>query len=240
MKKTFLLFICIHPLANNAQNLTLTDTALNGPAAHSYTIQVAANDLSAVSFRVTNTGNTSIRSRVKRTVLNTTSGQQTSFDYGYVMYAPATNLSTGEMLGAGQSLPDNSGREGLVAYFYPNSIVGSTMVRYTLYDSLNHSDSVNVSILYNAIAPNAVQSPVSDASINMYPNPASQEVTFRFGMADEIWLLNSTGQIATYFVRKDNEKELRADISQLLPEVYQCSFRKKGKTLFVKGLVITR
>jgi len=240
-KLLLLAFLCT-ALLGLGQNLQVIDTATQQAAAWHYSFQVPPTGAAYLSFEVKNTGSTLIKTRIYKNVLQTSGSHQTYFSYGAYMYAPATVYSLQEPLGAGQSLPDINGRVGLETGFDANGSIGTTVVRYTVYDSLNHADSVNVTITYN-VSSAAVKN-VSGAALffDAWPNPAQNKIHFyyRAPAAQVVYLSirNALGTEIKKIPLTDLEGKMDIDVSELSPGIYPATLIADGKAILTRRLVI--
>lgn len=241
MKNNLFLFaILFSSVLLKAQGLQVIDTATRQPAVYNYYFTVPVNGLNVVSFVVKNPTGAMIKSKVNKNILSTISGHLVGFNYGSVMYAATTNYSIQEPIAAGDSLPDINGRTGLEAYFDASGYTGTSVVRYTVYDSLNHADSVHVTITYNAVVTGLKQN-AEEIIPEAYPNPASNTIYFLPGNFTNatVTLFTSDGQnIKTKELTSVGKNEM--DISKLEQGVYFYTINENGKIIKTKKLVIIK
>ena len=247
MKKTLLIVALAFAGFTQAQtSYLLTDPNTMQKAAYSYVFWVGATDPTVtLEFPVTNTSGSSHSTRVHKNVLANPVGQDIYFCFGSNCYTPTTFYTPGApVMTAGQTFPTGGGTYGLRTDFDANGVLGQSIVRYTVYDSLNQGDSVNVTIVYN-VTPNGIKNNTNNIFVsNAVPNPASNSVNFNYDLNGNtnatVKIYNSLGNLVKTITLAPNSKNTQADISALEEGFYFYSIISDGKAISTRRLVIAR
>lgn len=247
MKKFLLIAsLAVAGFAKSQSSFLLTDPNTQQKAIYNYTFWVGMSDPTVtLEFPVTNTSSGSIKSRVRKTIITNASGQDVYFCYAATCYTPNTMLTPGApIILAGQTFPNGNGTYGLRTDFDANGVLGQSIVRYTVYDSLNHSDSVNVTITYNVTANSIKTNAASMFVSNASPNPASTAVNFSYDLnganSASVRFYNSLGNLVKTVTLPANSKSTQVDVSALEEGFYFYSVVADGKAITTRRLVITR
>ena len=246
MKRLLLLSaLSLAGLLNAQTSFLVTDPNTGSPANTQYYFWVGANDPTVtLEFPVKNTSSNTIKSRVNKNVITTVSGQDIYFCYGSNCYTPFVFNSNPVNLTPGQQLPNGTGTYGVRTDFDANGVVGLSIVRYTLYDSLNHADSISVTITYN-VTPNSIKNAsVAALNLNASPNPASNSVNFNYDLNSatnaSVRIYNSLGNLVKTVSLSGNSKNTQVDVSALEEGFYFYSVISDGKAVLTRRLVIAR
>lgn len=152
-------------------------------------------------------------------------------------YAPSISVSPAVNLAADSTHTFSS-------HYYPNGQLGTTVLRYTFWDSLNTADSAQFTINWH-ITPAGVNNihPVT-GSVNIYPNPASGNTTISFKLSN-----TDHGTIKLFNYVGSEVKRLDVDaaygnavinVSDLEPGIYFCSILVDDKIILTRKLTVTR
>lgn len=248
MKKTLLIAaLAVAGLVKAQTSFQVTDPNTMQPASNNYYFWVGASDPTVtLEFPVKNISANTVKARAHKTVLANQTGQDIYFCFGQNCYTPATFYSGPVNLTAGQSLPYTSGSltyYGLRTDFDANNVLGLSVVRYTIYDSLNHNDSVNITITYNVTA-NSIRNNASNIFVsNAAPNPASNTVNFTYDVAAAatVKFYNSLGNLVKTVSLNPALKNAQVDVSALEEGFYFYSISTAdGKAINTRRLVIAR
>lgn len=249
MKRLLLLAFPALSISLAAQSSFLVTDPNTGSAASShYYFYVGAGDPTfTYEFPLTNVSSASKGVKVKKTVLQNPSGQDIYFCFGSNCYTPATFYSAPVTLNAGQSLPYT--QMGVTYYgvrtdFDANGVLGLSVVRYTVYDTLNHADSVNITISYE-VTPTGIKAASRPAFVaNATPNPASSAVTFNYDLNGatnaSLKIYNSLGNVVKTVALSPGAKNVQLDVSSLAEGFYFYSLVADGQAVSTRRLVITR
>lgn len=249
MKKLLLLAYSALSLSLAAQSSFLvTDPNSGATASSHYYFYVGAGDPTfTYEFPLTNTSSSSKNVKVKKTVLQNPAGQDIYFCFGSNCYTPATFYSAPVALNAGQSLPYTQmgiSYYGVRTDFDANGVLGLSVVRYTVYDTLNNADSVNITISYD-VTPTGINAPGKPALVaNARPNPASSAVTFNYDLngatSANLKIYNSLGNVVKTVALNPGAKNVQLDVSSLAEGFYFYSVIADGKAVSTRRLVIAR
>lgn len=247
MKKFLLLAsLAVAGFTKAQSSFLLTDPNTQQKASYSYTFWVGMSDPTVtLEFPVKNTSSAAIKSRVRKTIITNTSGQDVYFCYASTCYTPNIFLTPGApIIQAGQTFPNGNGSYGLRTDFDANGVLGQSIVKYTVYDSLNHADSVNVTITYNVTANGIKTNAASMFVSNASPNPASNLVNFNYELngaaSASIRFYNSLGNLVKTATLAANSKSAQVDVSAMEEGFYFYSVIADGKAIITRRLVITR
>jgi hypothetical protein len=247
MKKFLLIAsLAVAGFAKSQSSFLLTDPNTQQKAAYNYTFWVGMSDPTVtLEFPVTNTSGAALKSRIRKTNITNASGQDVYFCYASTCYTPNTFITPGApIIQAGQTFPTGSGTYGLRTDFDANGVLGQSIVRYTVYDSLNHSDSVNVTITYNVTANGIKTNAASIFVSNASPNPASNMVNFSYDLNGSgnasVRIYNSLGNLVKTATLSAGSKSAQVDVSALEEGFYFYSVIADGKAITTRRLVITR
>lgn len=151
MKKVFLLLPLITILAFTAfaQSFSLSNS--NGLLAHDTIVEVYASasvDLIEERVYITNNSDGDLQLLVKKEELEVLEGTMNTFCFNGLCFPPHVFQAPYVLtLEPGQT----SGEYDFYGDYYPSGQVGSTLIRYTIFDPDNVEDSVSVRIRYNTI-----------------------------------------------------------------------------------------
>lgn len=248
MKKLLLLAgIAFAGLAQAQSSFLVTDPHTGMAASSHYYLWVGASDPTVtIEFGVTNTSANTVKSKVHQTVITNTVGQDLYFCYGINCYSPGTFYSGQVNLAAGQSLPYTQGPNtyyGIRTDFDANGVLGISTVQYTVYDSLNHNDSVNITITYNVTA-NSIRNNSNVFVSNASPNPASNNINFSYELngatQSMVKFYNSVGVLVRTVNLMAGTKSTQVDVSSLEEGFYFYTVLADGKVVNTRRLVIAR
>jgi hypothetical protein len=151
MKKIFLLLplLTIFAFPAFAQSFSLSNS--NGPLTHDTIVDVYASasvDLIEERVYITNNSNEDLQLLVKKEELEILEGTMNTFCFNGLCFPPHVFQAPYVLtLEPGQT----SGEYDFYGDYYPNGQVGSTLIRYTIFDPENVDDSLSVRIRYNTI-----------------------------------------------------------------------------------------
>lgn len=243
----FLLIFAASLLINglSAQSFQLFQHYDSLAAAPSYTFNVAANDPTVeYEFIVRNVSSNNITTKVRRTITSLTTGHDIYFCYGMTCYTPATGVSNTVTINAGQELPDASGLTyGIKTQFDNGGMIGSSSVKYQVFDSNNTTDTATVYITYNVTAVGITSYNKNVIQTLHYPNPAKETLTIRFQSEDTdasvLKVYTLTGEVAkTLFVNTKNSIQL--DLSGFSNGLYFYTISQGNITSRPRKFVVNR
>jgi len=258
MKKLLFLSVGIFlsGLAFAQSSFQVTELAGGAPYQSSYTFTTDTNDTNSptfgTEFKITNTSSSSKIIKIRKVILSLATNTVTAlnhdiyFCYNTTCFTPFTFYSYAT-IAAGASLPNGSGTSyGLRADMDHNKVIGTSVARYTIYDSLNTSDSVNITMVYNITSGVGIKNDVNPVlAANVMPNPASDLVKFTYETANpaaalQLKVYNCVGKIVKTLDLDPASKSVLMDVSGLEEGFYFYSLLQQGKALTTRRLVITR
>src|ERR1700751_4802384 len=118
--------------ANAQMNVTITDSLGNAVTGTTVNYTVPATSVDTRYWHINNMGSSALTVKVKKTVIVLNdAGATVYFCTDANCYSPAQNLSLNV------SLPASTGTSLLTTDFNPNSVQGTTIVRYTVINQAN-------------------------------------------------------------------------------------------------------
>jgi hypothetical protein len=244
MKKLILAsFSLLFVAGVSAQSFSVTSTTL-GTIANGSTITYSvdqATSLETHDFDVHNNSGNSLTAKVRKSVQSQASPTSTFyFCTDQLCYTPSTVLSSNVNMTAG-------GQFLLVTDFTPDNTVGTSVVRYSVFNTANPSDSVFFFINY-VVSPTGVAGhSLVKASVSApMPNPASSTFTMNYNLGSsfgkgeaKMVIYNMLGAVVKTESITDAEGNVRMDVSTLENGVYFTSLEVDGKQVSTKRLVVT-
>lgn len=240
--KKFILFAFLTALVSvyvHSQSLTLASPD-GTPISNNGNIVVAGNPMQGELICNLKIGNVSANSAsvmLKKVEINCITGTENSFCWGVNCYPPFVFVSPDpEIIPAGTV--DSISFSG---HYVPNTINGTSIVRYVFYLDNQPNDSVCVNTYFQAF-PDGVnessQKPVLSAA---FPNPANNQFTFNYSI--------SSGNAATLMVRDvlgatrfqtsiSGSGKLSVNTSELQNGIYFYSLVLNGKTEATRKLFV--
>lgn len=249
MKKLVLILALNFFLFNLKAQLKIIDPSTSLEVLNSYTVQISpGSPTHSFDFEIHNEYSTSKTIKIKRYLLQYTSGQDVYYCFGTNCYNANTNpvfIPTQNVtLSSGGMLPNGAGTYGLKTDFDDNNVVGTSLVRYTLYDINNTPDSVSFTINYEVNAVGLKQYETLKYSMNpCMPNPAKQYTN----VAYEIKNNESNAKIILFDILGNNVRETRLndligiqkiDLIGLNEGIYFYTLQINGKNMVSRKLII--
>ena len=199
-----------------------------------------------IDLRVKNTSGSSKNVLVKRYEEQYVAGSKEYYCF-YVCYPP-TNSGTYAIWQDQTSVAITSDDTHLLSsHLLPNNNAGISRYRFVAYVENNPSDSVEVFIEYrvgSAVGIDLDGSMVQTSSLNIYPNPASKEITIDYALAKnhknsaQMVIRNLLGEVVKNVDLTKSFNKQTLDISNLESGVYFYSLLVEGKALSSKRLVV--
>lgn len=227
----------------SAQSFSITHatqgTITSGSTLVYYVDQATA--LETHDFDVHNTSGANVTAKVRKTVQSQASANSLFyFCTDQMCYAPTTVLSQNVSMNSG-------GMFLLVTDFTPDNTTGTSVVRYSVFNVNNPSDSVYFFIEYH-VSPTGIGAHQNvKASISSpMPNPANAVFNMNYNLGSsfgqgeaKLVIYNMLGAAVKTETLTDAEGNVRMDVSTLEAGVYFTSLELNGKQLSTKRLVIT-
>lgn len=224
-----------------AQNLTLSNEYGNLSAGDTIFVFPANNEATEVHVYVTNGGAIDIDVKVKKQNIELLPGAFSTYCWGQCFSPTVFESPYSVTIGAGQT---NS--TSFYSDYNANGSDGITLVRYTFFDTLVPSDSVDVYIQFFSSPTSVGDNPILKTELsNPYPNPASSKCQFNYSipydiMDAKIVLMDLTGNIAQTVVLAPGEGKATMDVSALPSGIYFYSLWINEKPLSTRKLIIQK
>lgn len=243
MKKLVLASISVlFTAALSAQSFSISNTSgnvTNGSTIVFYVDQ--ATSLETHDFDVHNTSGNNIVAKVRKSVQSQASASSLFyFCTDQLCYAPNTTVSSNVTMNAG-------GQFLLVTDFTPDNTPGISIVRYSVFNTANTSDSMYFFVEYH-VSPTGIATHQNvKASIGApMPNPAASVFNMNYNLGSsfgtgtaKMVIYNMLGDVVKTETLADAEGTFRMDVSTLDNGVYFTSLEVDGKQLSTKRLVVS-
>ncbi len=249
MKKLVLILaLNIFVISLKAQ-LKIIDPTTSVEVLNSYSVQISpGSPTHSFDFEILNEYSTSKTIKIKRYLLQYTSGQDVYYCFGTNCYNASTNpvfIPTQNVtLASGGMLPNGAGTYGLKTDFDDNNVIGTSLVRYTLYDINNTSDSVSFTINYEVNSVGLKQNESLKYSMNpCMPNPAKQYTNIYY----EIKNNEGNSKLILFDILGNNVREIRLtesngiqkiDLNGLNEGIYFYTLHINGKNMVSRKLIV--
>ncbi len=167
------------------------------------------------------------------------------FCYNQTCYTPYTNYSVAN-IAAGAALPNGGGTYGLRTEYDHVKVIGTSVVRYTIYDSTNTADSVNITITYNVSGVNSIKNMANSIFLsNASPNPATNAVNFTYDFSNlgsdaSIKIYNLLGNLVKTVILNPSLKSTQIDVSILEEGFYFYTLIANGRNSATRKFVVSR
>ncbi len=189
---------------------------------------------------VTNTTNTTMNVKVRRTNVTVVEGTENYFCW-VACYAPFVDESSEYYeMAPGQTTE----LDFFSAHYTPLGVEGTTIVEYTFYNMDDETQSFTVTVNYNA-SPDAISETIANGVQfdNIYPNPASNYVNINYSLVPEVnqgsvRLTNLLGALVSETPIDLNSNSVKIDVSNLDGGIYFYSVVLNGEILHSKKLII--
>lgn len=156
----------------------------------------------AVDVDITNTGSSTSTYKVKRYDIILNPGADASFCFAGNCFASDTQVSPGgtTLAGGASASQSTADYQMLTADILEGENVGVSHVKYTVYNSANVADSVQIMIKYNVAAPVGIkEANKSLSSFEIFPNPAKETASILVNSAksfdSQLIVYNSIGKV---------------------------------------------
>lgn len=242
MKKTLLLITLVISagfLFGQSLSLTYMGEPVE-PNSKLYVIGDPTDDIIQVAIDVTNNAATELTVKAKKVISegDTLTGTSNYFCWGacypsFVYISPASVV-----IGAGQTTDEFFGD------YEPREIPGKSTIRYCWWDENNPTDSVSVTVEFNA-SPAAIGEGIEGETFvsKVYPNPATERVTFSYSLPQNtasagIMISNLLGAKVMEVPLNGLEGDLTVNVSDLKKGVYFYNLIADGKRIDTRKLII--
>ncbi|HEY6162721.1 MAG TPA: T9SS type A sorting domain-containing protein [Bacteroidia bacterium] len=188
-------------------------------------------------YTVKNTSGSSKFIKCRRYEISTVNGTSNVICW-YICYAPAVSVSQSV------NMPSSS-THTFTTHYYPSANVGTTILNYTFWDSLNPADSAWFTVRWH-ITPTGVNNLVQPSGniSNVFPNPANVNANINFQLNNTataiVRIYNIVGTEVKRINVNNKEGLLTFSVSDLEPGIYFCSFIADDKVLATRKLTVTK
>jgi len=254
MKKSLLIIasVALASFVNAQSSFQITELNSGNPAMNHYVHNTDTTNMNSPmeldEFKIKNVSSSSKKVCIKKIILNNAGGSGAHnmyYCFNLNCYTPFVYYSYAT-IAAGSALPSGSGLDyGLRAEFDANMYVANSVVRYSIYDSLNHADSLNITISYNVSGVSGIKNNTNVFVSNVAPNPATNVVNFTYELGSantdaSIKIYNTLGNLVKTISLNPALKNTQVDVSTLEEGFYFYSVVANGKAISTKRLVIAR
>ena len=250
MNRLFTLLISVFFLNTLSAQFQFIDPSTGSQAGTSYTHYVDLNTIKyTVDFEVKNNYSSSKTVKVKRTLLSSITGHDIYYCFGAVCLNPSPSIvyipSQSATITANGGLPNGQGTYGLSADIDAMAL-GTSVVRYTLYDVNNPNDSIYVDLTYVVTPVGMSELTAKNFSLSQpSPNPAVTTATFRydFNFAPKtaaLKIYNMVGSLVKEEKITGKEGKLSVSSNDMEEGIYFCSLVVNDKIISTRRLVISK
>ncbi len=238
MKKTLLALFAAFSISGAVAQTTLQ--IQNAPATV-YGTFTQASPL-AVTFPVVNTGTQPLSIKVARKMISEVMGSENNICWGINCYPPFVSVSPdAETINAGAT--NNS----FIGDYTPNNMPGVTIIKYSFFKEVGATDSVHVTVRFDATASmlstrkdlNASGVSIGAAS----PNPASNLTSVQFSLPansrnNKLRIFNAIGGLVKEVELVQKQGTAIITTSNLPNGVYFYTLQVDGRSVETKKLIV--
>lgn len=181
MKKILLILsVTLFTVTLYAQTFHILDGSKNNVSDGQFTVNGDVNTIIKAQLYVVNSSGVTAQFRVKKADVSVLPGTSNTFCFNDQCYPPTSNESTSSLtLQAG----DTTSPSGYYGEFTPGTITGQAIVRYTVINAADVTDSTHVTVTYN-IQPASIFKPEFSRVefSNPYPNPVTVNTRINYNI----------------------------------------------------------
>jgi hypothetical protein len=183
-----------------------------------------------------------INVKVRRRQLSMLEGTSSAFCWG-LCFPPSTEESPEARLILAHS---QSADEEFSGHYYPEGMIGTSMVEYMFFNEGNEDQNVKVVVRYWSSVSSIAEDAMQGGSISdIYPNPAVNFVSIDYSMpasvqSASVSIVNLLGSVVKEAVVERNAGKLTMDISGLKGGIYFYTVRVNGDIYKTKKLVVRK
>lgn len=173
--------------------------------------------------------------KVRRTPLNVVSGSSNFFCWD-LCYTPAVSVSGGTV-----SIPPNDTVFLFYGDYNPNGYSGTSYINYKFFNGSDTTEFASVTVKFTSGTVGVAEEKV--AISNVYPNPATTQITFDYVVGQEegnIVITDLTGKVVRTSILPANSTKHVIDLNGLNDGVYIYSFYSKNKAITTKKFLINK
>jgi hypothetical protein len=249
MKKVLSIIIVIFITNNIKAQFRIIDPSTNSDVLNSYTVQISpGSPTHSFDFEIQNNYSSTKTIKIKRYLLQYTSGQDVYYCFGTNCYtansSPAFIPTQNVTLSPGGTLPNGAGTYGLKTDFDDNNVIGNSLVRYTLYDVNNASDSLSFTINYEVGSVGIKQiEQVRYTMSSCMPNPAKNYTNIIYEIKNfngnaKLILNDIIGNKLKDFKIEEPSGNLKIDLTEFNKGIYFYTLQINNKNMVSRKLII--
>ncbi|UPT66691.1 MAG: T9SS type A sorting domain-containing protein [Sphingobacteriales bacterium JAD_PAG50586_3] len=186
---------------------------------------------------VTNLTNSPINVKVRRQIINSLQAADNWFCWD-LCYEPTVATSVGLI-----TIPALGDTGIFSGHVNNNGAEGNSVIKYCFYNESNIADSTCMEIAY-VITPTSVADAAAIKFSNPYPNPANDNVTFNYTLANTnkatVKIYNMLGALVKTNTITDSTGKLTINTSDLRPGLYLYDLQVSGKSMKTGKFTVTQ
>ncbi|MEW6469123.1 MAG: T9SS type A sorting domain-containing protein [Bacteroidota bacterium] len=188
-------------------------------------------------FDAKNVGTASKKYMLKRQIISEVSGSD-NYICWTLCFPPFVDVSTEAV-----TLAPNATYDLSSCHYRPFGNIGTTTIRYVVYDSLNVNDSAWFVINWHVTAVGIDEANAVNATVSAYPNPANASAVISYDLSGpvktaSIRLYNMLGSEVKEVRLNGNEGAITLNTAELLPGIYFYSIIVNEKVIATRKLTI--
>lgn len=247
MKKLYTLILAgLGAMSVNAQSsLEIRDLDGNLMSGQTMTIPYLSTDSEAKTdtVNVINTSGANVSVRCKRYEIAVVPAAKNALCWTVCsMYYTTGTYPVLNAPSTPQTIAPGDSRDLFVLHYEPHGTSGNSLFRIVFYNVSNPNDSTSMDVLFTS--PTGLnEASKSAASINAYPNPASNNITIdieNFSEAGTVTITNALGRTVKTIQVNENQNSLSVGTTELSEGVYFYSLRTHNKAILTRRFVISR
>ena len=244
MKRSLpVIFLILLSSAIFAQSFSLTDDEQNDITNSTFSLSTPDSQaaLDAYVF-VTNNSAGSKDVKARKIYIDIVDGSTNMFCWGGMCYPAVIFESPGSYaIGAGETTQDPN---ELHATYNPSGNIGTSIIRYVVFDMANPDDSAYVDIYYEVGVGIEDEEITQNFISALYPNPANDQVSFNYELLDNAdsyaIIYDIVGKEIVRLNMEEREGTVRINTSSLITGFYYCSFFINDENVRTSRLMISR
>ena len=187
---------------------------------------------------LTNNSASTVRTLVKRRMINVPQNSENQFCWSIQCYAPATNQAADTIdIAAGET--DSS----FYSYFFPGGTNGIFTIQYVFFDAMNTSDSIYVNVIFNVTGGTASIQEMGGSGAQLsqaYPNPARNitHVDYEIQGEADLALYDLSGALVRTWNLESGKGTLTIDVKGLRSGMYFYSIKNQQGVLATRRLLV--
>jgi len=192
---------------------------------------------------VKNTAGYSINAKAKYEDSTSLPNGQNSFCWGTQCYG--ANSAPMFVSPSGEGINSNRTDSTFSGDYYDNGFVGTELVRYVFFNSINSTDSSWILIKYIITSPAGIPQ-ISSNNLHIsapYPNPTGGNVSFNYQLNGEeqasLVIYNTLGQSVQTMSLNNSSSRVNMNVAGLPSGIYICKIEAEGAEPVFQRLIVT-